>query len=208
MSALFDTIHSPQWPGARAPASGAARGTQRGGARLRDRPVLHNVVSEPGALPLRKLAMPSHLRAFSVAYDVQERLLLDPYLASLHSEPDGVLRAWAGQFIRGSGVPAARLLPAAMARFIAETMQCEAPRDSCVQTPCDTLRMQSGTMRDFAALMFEAIRQLGFAVRFVSSEPDDTPGEPATSAQPAVHAQRSWLQVYLPGEGWTSFHRA
>lgn len=208
MSALFDTLHTPHWPGARAPASGVARGAQRGVARLRDRPVLHTVASEPGALPLRKSAMQTHLQAFSVAYDAQERLLLDPYLASLPTEPDGVLRAWASQFIRGGGVSAARLLPAAMARFITETMQCEAPRDSCVQDPCDTLRMQSGTGRDFAALLFEAIRQLGFAARFVSSEPDDTTREPAPSVQPAVHAQRTWLQVYLPGAGWTPFHRA
>lgn len=208
MSALFDTIHTTPWPAARAVRSGAEQGAQRGVARLRDRPVLRTLASESGVSSLRKLAMPSQLQAFSVAYDVQERLLLEPYLISLHSEVDGVLRAWASQFIRGSGVGEARLLPAAMARFIQQTMVCEAPRDAGVQTPCDTLRMQSGTGRDFAALMFEAIRQLGFAARFVPSEPDDSARGPAPSALRAVQTQRTWLQVYLPGEGWTSFHRA
>lgn len=208
MSALFDHIHTTPWPAARAVRFDAARGAQRDGARLRDRPVLHAVASEPGASPQRELAMPTQLQAFSVAYDIQERLLLDPYLATNRSDADGVLRAWASQFIRGSGVAEARRLPAAMAGFIHQTMQCEAQRDAVVQTPCDTLRMQSGTGRDFAALMFEAVRQLGFAARFVSSEPDDTPQGPATSAVGAVHAPRSWLQVYLPGEGWTPVDRA
>ncbi len=207
MSARFDTIHTMPWPAARAVRSCPAQGAQRDGARLRDRRVMHAVASASGAPKLREMVMPPHLQAFSVAYDAWERALLEPYLASHHSNTDGVLRAWASQFIGGSGVAEARLLPAAMARFVHETMLCEAAPDAAVQTPCDTLRMQSGTGRDFAALMFEAIRQLGYAARFVSSEADDTPSAPAPSAHRAVHAQRSWLQVYLPGEGWAPFDR-
>ncbi len=207
MSALFDHIHTTPWPAARAFRSDAAPGAQRDGARLRERRVLHAVASASKAPPLREMAVPTQLQAFSVAYDARERTLLDPYLASRPSETDGVLRAWASQFIRGSGVAEARRLPAAMARFIHQTMVFEAPRDAGVQSPCDTLRMQSGTGRDFAALMFEAIRQLGYAARFVASEPDDPAGAPAPSAFRTVHARRSWLQVYLPGEGWVPFDR-
>ena len=208
MSAQFDTIPTPPWPAARAVRSGAAPGAQRDATRSRDRPVPHSLASASKAPPLRELAMPTQRQSFSVAYDARERALLDPYLAPHPSDADGVLRAWASQFIRGSGVGQARLLPADMARFIHETMLCEAPRDAGAQAPCDTLRMQSGTGRDFAALMFEAIRQLGFAARFVPSEPDDNPGAPAPSALRAVHARRSWLQVYLPREGWAPFDRA
>src|SRR5262245_42306509 len=36
------------------------------------------------------------------------------------------------------------------------------------QSPCKTLRSKSGTCRDYAWLMIEALRRVGFASRFVS----------------------------------------
>jgi transglutaminase-like putative cysteine protease len=74
-----------------------------------------------------------------------------------------------------------------------------------VQTPFDTLRMQSGTCRDFATLMIEAVRQLGYAARFVSGylySPGLDSGTDIASSPGSTHA---WLQVYLPGAGWIPF---
>ncbi len=124
MSALFD--HHPHHPLARRACSSIRRSTRRAARRARLRATALSCTRWPvhrGAPPLRELATPTHLQAFSVAYDAQERLLLDPYLATRPSDADGVLRAWASQFIRGSGVAEARLLPAAMARFIHQTMR-------------------------------------------------------------------------------------
>jgi transglutaminase-like putative cysteine protease len=74
-----------------------------------------------------------------------------------------------------------------------------------VQTPHETLDQRSGTCRDFATLMIEAIRQLGYAARFVSGylySPQRDSGSPQYLGAGATHA---WVQVYLPGAGWTAF---
>lgn len=72
-----------------------------------------------------------------------------------------------------------------------------------VQSPRETLRRGIGTCRDFAWLMIDAVRSLGFAARFVSGYmflPDQD--APPLIGAGATHA---WLQVYLPGAGWVDF---
>ena len=72
-----------------------------------------------------------------------------------------------------------------------------------MQSPSETLRRGSGTCRDFAWLMIDAVRSLGLAARFVSGYMFE-PGQDALSlvSGGATHA---WLQVYLPGAGWVDF---
>ncbi|OYY12380.1 MAG: hypothetical protein B7Y70_05595 [Rhizobiales bacterium 35-68-8] len=77
------------------------------------------------------------------------------------------------------------------------------------QSPARTLELGSGTCRDFALLFIEAVRELGFAARFVTgylytshldlnltSQEDEVKGAGATHA---------WAEVYLPGAGWIDF---
>jgi Transglutaminase-like superfamily len=71
------------------------------------------------------------------------------------------------------------------------------------QTPGETLRSRKGSCRDFALLMMEAARSLGFAARFVTGYiyvPDrDGPGWLGGGS---THA---WCQIYVPGSGWVEF---
>jgi transglutaminase-like putative cysteine protease len=66
------------------------------------------------------------------------------------------------------------------------------------QAPAETLAIGTGTCRDFAWLMIEALRSLGFAARFVSGY-IYSPSWTASRGGGATHA---WVQVYLPGCGW------
>jgi transglutaminase-like putative cysteine protease len=67
------------------------------------------------------------------------------------------------------------------------------------------LRLQSGTCRDFATLMIESIRRLGYAARFVSGYLY-TPWLDAGPEQVVgVGSTHAWLQAYLPGAGWIPF---
>lgn len=71
-----------------------------------------------------------------------------------------------------------------------------------VQSPGETLRLRSGSCRDFALLLMEAARQLGLAARFVSGYLCQSAGSHYEAAMGATHA---WAEVYLPGAGWKGF---
>jgi transglutaminase-like putative cysteine protease len=62
--------------------------------------------------------------------------------------------------------------------------------------------MRKGTCREYAVLMMEAVRALGFAARFVSGYLYDSNNEKARIGGHSTHA---WLRVFLPGSGWIEF---
>jgi transglutaminase-like putative cysteine protease len=71
------------------------------------------------------------------------------------------------------------------------------------QSPRETLQRRRGACRDFAVLMVEAVRSLGFAARFVSGYVyvPDRDG----STRLGGGSTHAWCQVYLPGAGWVEF---
>src|ERR1700690_3720993 len=69
------------------------------------------------------------------------------------------------------------------------------------QHPLDTLQTGSGTCRDYALLMIEALRRLGIAARFVSGYLF-VPSDGGYLGGGSTHA---WVQVYLPSAGWIEF---
>jgi transglutaminase-like putative cysteine protease len=138
-------------------------------------------------------------------YGAEDRIALQHYLAPFYGDPTGELAVWARQFVRSDGPTGTRELLVEMTQFIRNTMRYQARFDEGVQTPYDTIRFGSGTCRDFATLMIEAVRQLGYAARFVSGylyTPWLDDGSDAYMGAGATHA---WVQAYLPGAGWIPF---
>jgi transglutaminase-like putative cysteine protease len=86
---------------------------------------------------------------------------------------------------------------------IAESFSYKRRSSRGTQTPDETLTRQQGTCRDFALLMMEAARSLGFAARFVTGYVyvPNRDG-PVRLGGGSTHA---WCQIYVPGSGWVEF---
>ena len=87
-----------------------------------------------------------------------------------------------------------------MTEAIRQDLAYVAREESGVQEPGKTLRVKSGSCRDFAVLMMEAVRSLGLAAHFVSGYLYVHQGRRVGGG--ATHA---WLRVYLPGACWVEY---
>eukprot|EP01037_Dinobryon_pediforme_P017502 gene17502-17701_t len=125
------------------------------------------------------------------------------------TDPDGVIDRWARRFLP-EGKPIRTLdLLSNITSAIQNDFKYEGREEEGTHLPIETLREQSGACRDFALLMMEAVRSLGFAARFVSGYLYDAELEQKPEAEAenllgggATHA---WCSVYLPGAGWVEF---
>ncbi len=153
-----------------------------------------------------ELSLAPSAEVFPFAYSVDERFDLEQYLRPHHDDPGGHLTAWARQFIRTDGLTGTRDLLVKMNESIRVKFRYAERDEEGTQTPQATLKLNSGSCRDFALLMMEAARRLGIATRFVSGylyDPAlDGGKDSGTTGAGSTHA---WLQAYLPGAGWVPF---
>jgi transglutaminase-like putative cysteine protease len=120
-----------------------------------------------------------------------------------YADPEHRVDEWAKQFAVSpdGGLPETLPLLERMTLAIKTSLTYQPRYSEGTQSPEETLRRGSGTCRDYSLLMMEAARSLGFAARFVSGYVHD-PADDGGSASGSTHA---WLQIYLPGAGWTEF---
>ena len=110
---------------------------------------------------------------------------------------------WAHQFLKKNGPTGTRELLAAMTHAIHERFTYVARAEMGTQDPLTTLRLASGSCRDFALLMMEAVRSLGLAARFVSGYL--VPSGRVDRQRLGGEATHAWCEVYLPGAGWVEY---
>jgi len=134
-------------------------------------------------------------------YDNDEFPDLKQYVTPNYSDPNGELSTWARNFLdEESPSPTFKML-SGMTHGIRHAFAYRKRHEQGTQHPLDTLQTGSGTCRDYALLMIEALRRLGIAARFVSGylftgDDDRHLGGGSTHA---------WVQVYLPSAGWIEF---
>ena len=160
-----------------------------------------DLTHHPDGPPAPAYSLDPGAEAFPFAY-VPEEI---PDLANLakrqEPDPDGSVDAWARRFV-GRKVKARTLaVLEAMTHAIKAEFRYEARHEEGTQTATETIAFGSGTCRDFAVLMMEALRSFGVATRFVTGYLyDDTSG--TTRGGGSTHA---WCNVYLPGAGWIEY---
>ena len=115
-----------------------------------------------------ELPLSPSAEVFPFAYSIEERFDLEQYLRPHHDDPGGHLTAWARQFLRTDGYTGTREMLLKMNQFIRDNFSYAARDEEGTQTPQETLQRSTGSCRDFALLMMEAVRRLGVATRFVS----------------------------------------
>jgi transglutaminase-like putative cysteine protease len=161
---------------------------------------------------------------YPFAYSVDERFDLEHYLRPHFDDPHGELTAWARQFISTDGPTGTRDMLVQMNQYIRDHFIYASRDEEGTQPPLTTLKLGSGTCRDFALLMMEAGRRLNVAMRFVSGylydpalDSIDANAGAGQSQTPSTFntvdggstvgagSTHAWLQAYLPGAGWVPF---
>ena len=128
-----------------------------------------------------------------------EQLAATPYLQFIYPPEVAHLRKW---FNAAGFAPAPGNLSAIfndLALLIRQTITYNRREEAGVQSPCETLRLASGSCRDMAVLMMETSRSLGYAARFVSGYLES---QNSKVGRGSTHA---WAEIYLPDWGWTGF---
>jgi transglutaminase-like putative cysteine protease len=143
-----------------------------------------------------------YARLFPFTYSSEDMPDLLRSIERQHLDPARIVDNWARAFVRNDGNTDTVALLTDMATSIKRNFTYVARHEKGTQTPIETLAKRQGTCRDFAMLMIEAVRALGFAARFVSGYVYNPSRAEGRVGGGNTHA---WVRIFLPGSGWVEF---
>ena len=152
------------------------------------------------------VTLEAYARRYPFSYDALEIPDIGRTVERHYPDPEHKIDAWARRFVARQKDDDTMGILLAMAQAVRAEFKYN-PRDEMgTQDPLVTLKSGSGTCRDFALFLMEAVRSLGFAARFVSGYlyDEDRVGDGAQSVV-GGGATHAWAQIYLPGAGWVEF---
>src|SRR5258705_8383538 len=144
-------------------------------------------------------------RSYPFVYGAEDMPDLVRFVERHSSDPDHQIDQWVRALLRKGGSTNTRALLVSLTRTINQTFTHVVRHEKGVQDPLFTLKIGSGSCRDLAMLMIEAVRSLGMAARFVSGYLHVPDHDDGNAGGGNTHA---WAQVYLPGPGWVDFDPA
>lgn len=173
---------------------------------IESRIVLEQFTVEPSDFPLEDFA-----RHYPFSYDAAEIPDLGRTNERHYPDPEHKVDEWARQFVRAGaeagseGLVETLPMLLAMTAAIRDGFTYQSREAEGTQSPVETLERGTGSCRDFALLMMEAVRSLGLAARFVSGYLYDPAADGAGPGAVGAGATHAWMQAYLPGAGWVEF---
>lgn len=162
--------------------------------------IVSELVIQRYPAPLADVPVRDPQTATPIVYSPTDRAVLAPYVEPVTEDADGVLLKWLRARVGSPHEPALDFLMR-LNRSIRDEFEYQARDLGAAQEPHFTVQVGSGTCRDFAWLMVEALRRLGYAARFVT-------GYLYCGAHAEVRgagATHAWCEVFLPDLGWTEF---
>jgi len=159
--------------------------------------IINELVIERFPAPLNSLPVADPQTVTPIVYAPIDRPALAPFMEPVSLDAGGALLKWIRGQIGSPDEPALDFLLRLNRTIHAEFAYQMRYEEGC-QEPDDTVLLGSGSCRDFAWLMVEALRRLGFAARFVTGYLYS----PAASAVRGAGATHAWCEVFLPDLGW------
>jgi transglutaminase-like putative cysteine protease len=157
-----------------------------------------------GAKGVEQFPLEARAEKAPIQFTPDEWLDLAMFLRPHDDDDDMSVVKWAREFSKGGDVRSVDLLNRMLDSFRAD-FEYSSRQTEGTQRPGETLRSRSGTCRDFAWLMIEALRRSGFAARFVSGYLYDVALDRQKEGFAGSGSTHAWVQVFLPGAGWTHY---
>jgi transglutaminase-like putative cysteine protease len=136
--------------------------------------------------------------SYPFIYSLDDRIDLGRMLERQYPDPADRLGSWVRGFVRSSPTDTLALL-ADLNSGVAKWISYQSRETGGTQTPIETLNRGWGSCRDFAVLLIEAARFLGFGARVVSGYLY------SPSAAIAAGTTHAWADIYVPGSGWIAY---
>ncbi len=161
--------------------------------------IQNDVVVRRGPQPNQHGLLEAFQVRFPVVYSELEAPLIAGYISPVYAEETGGLHAWMLATFAPQPASDAVALVHQVCTWIYRNIQYRRREERGVQTPGQTLELKSGSCRDMATLLLEAVRSVGLASRFASGYLHSAS---SLAGRAATHA---WTEIYFPEHGWFGF---
>ncbi len=168
--------------------------------------IISEIVIDRYPLPDIQFGVEPYAARLPFSYPASEVPDLGRTIERHYTDPDRLITEWTRDILDSPSVDGdTEAFLRVLTQSVKEQFSYTVRYEPGVQTPVETLEKSSGSCRDYAIFMMEAVRSVGLATRFVSGylyDPALDGGESGVVGAGATHA---WVQVYLPGAGWIEF---
>jgi transglutaminase-like putative cysteine protease len=156
------------------------------------------LLEQTWSFPLRS-ARPATPVAFPVTFSGLESVIAAAYRETVYPDDLARVRKWVNETVLLDSAQGGEAAVAAITSAIRQTIKYRRRDEKGVQTPTAAIAQKSGSCRDMATLMLEALRALGLPARFASGYLDCAASE---AGRASTHA---WAEAYLPQVGWIGY---